>query len=281
MKKNFKEGIVFGSSGLIGSSLIKLEKKKFVYSSRKKIKLKKIKWTKFTTNSKKISRKNYLIGIFLCSPRYIKKNFKSKILNKELILLKKILEIYKFEKFIYLSSSTVYQANNPLGKIKKKCEIFLKKKSNLFKYLQIWRPYNLVGYNQITLSDHFHNKLFKIFFINRKKTYFFYGNKNDQRGYSDVDEFAQNLLFFLKKNKSFIKNFGNKNTIKINQIVNLYNKEYFRIYKKFFSAYFLNKKSNINSISNNNRLSIFSKKTNESVFKNYLKNMIKIYNIAK
>ena len=100
------------------------------------------------------------VGIFLISPRFVKKNFKTKIYEKEFFYLKKIFELYKFEKFIYLSSPTIYRKKHPIGHIKKKCEKFLIKNKKKFKNLQIWRPYNLVGEEKTNLSDHFHNFLF-------------------------------------------------------------------------------------------------------------------------
>ena len=120
LEKNFTT-IVFGATSLIGKSIIQSNPKKIVYISRKKIKKKNIKWFKFSINKKsKITKKMIKVGIFLISPRFVSKNFKRKIYKKKFFYLKKIFELYKFEKFIYLSSPTIYRKKHPIGHIKKK-----------------------------------------------------------------------------------------------------------------------------------------------------------------
>ena len=54
----------------------------------------------------------------------------------------------------------IYLKNHIIGKVKIACEKLLKK-SNI-KYLQIWRPFNLIGNYENQLSDHFHNLLINI-----------------------------------------------------------------------------------------------------------------------
>ena len=53
MESTAYQNIVFGASGLVGTSIIKFNKHKFIYTSRKKIKNKKIKWMKFALETKK------------------------------------------------------------------------------------------------------------------------------------------------------------------------------------------------------------------------------------
>ena len=69
---------------------------------------------------------------FLVSPRFVSKNFKRKIYEKEFFYLKKIFDLYRFEKFIYVSSPTIYQKKHPIGYVKKSVKNFLLKiKKNL------------------------------------------------------------------------------------------------------------------------------------------------------
>jgi len=281
MESTAYQNIVFGASGLVGTSIIKFNKHKFIYTSRKKIKNKKIKWMKFALDTKKISIKKINIGIFLSSPRYLKKNLTKKIFNQEFLLLKKVSKMFTFNKFIYISSSTIYNKKHPIGSTKRKCEAYLNKNSNLFKNLQIWRPYNLIGTNQKTFSDHFHNYLFKIFFIQQKVKYKFLGNKHDERGYSDVDEFSKILLSYMKKDESFTKNFGNKKSIKLFQILKIYNKEFYKIHNFYFQTEFNSKKPNKSLINKKSKNTIFSKKNNKLIFQNYLRNMIKMHILDK
>ena len=51
-----------------------------------------------------------------------------------------------------------------------------------------------MGEEKTNLSDHFHNFLFKKMFLQRKKGYLFSGCENDERGYSDVNNFTKLLL---------------------------------------------------------------------------------------
>ncbi len=278
-EENFK-AVVFGATSLLGKSIIKLKPKKFVYISRKKINQKKIQWIKFSLSKKKIiTKKKIQTGIFLISPRYISKNFKKKTYEKEYSLLKKIFYLYKFRKFIYISSPTIYQKNHPIGSVKKKCEKFLLKNSKKFENLQIWRPYNLVGIDHKNLSDHFHNLLFKKIFIQKKINHIFFGSKNDERGYSDVDNFIKEVLTQSNKNISFIKNYGNRTSIKMIEIIKIFNDEFCKIRGNYFQARFLKNKANKNIINNKSKNSIFVKDNNKILFKKYLRKMIKLHKI--
>tara|TARA_B100000401_G_scaffold327121_1_gene227111 strand:- start:492 stop:1337 length:846 start_codon:yes stop_codon:yes gene_type:complete len=279
LEKNFTT-IVFGATSLIGKSIIRSNPKKIVYISRKKIKKRNIKWFKFSINKKsKITKKRIKVGIFLISPRFVSKNFKRKIYEKEFFYLKKILDFYRFEKFIYLSSPTIYQKKHPIGYIKKKCEKFLIKNKKKFKNLQIWRPYNLVGEEKTNLSDHFHNFLFKKMFLQRKKGYLFSGCENDERGYSNVNNFTKLLLRKSNRNISFVKNYGNSKSIKINEIIKIYNYEYKKINQNYFHAQFRKKISNKNLINKKKNNCVLFREDNKIIFKRYLKRMIKLHKI--
>jgi hypothetical protein len=279
IEKKFKI-VVFGSTSLIGQSIIKLNPKNTVYTSRKKLNLNQNNWFKFSLNKKKkITLKKIKIGIFLISPRYLKKNFKKNIYEREYHILKKLLSLYNFEKFIYISSPTIYNKTNPIGLIKTRCENLLKKNKSKIKYLQIWRPFNLIGLDKIKLSDHFHNLLFKKMFILKNKHGFFYGCKNDERGYADLDTFTKNLLINSKKNINFVKDYGNTKSIKIIEILNIYKKIYFKITGHYFDAIFLKDKPYKNIINKKNINNFLLKNNNKQLFKNYLIKMIRLYKI--
>lgn len=194
-------------------------------------------------------------------------------------MLKKIFYLYKFKKFIYISSPTIYQKNHPIGSVKKKCEEFLIKNSKKFENLQIWRPYNLVGIDNKNLSDHFHNLLFKKIFVEKKMESIFFGCKDDERGYSDVDNFIRIVLSQSSKNISFVKNYGNKKGIKMIEIIKIFNDVFFKIRGNYFKAKFLKDKANKNIINKKNRNNIFSKDNNKILFRKYLRKMIKLHKI--
>ena len=84
-------------------------------------------------------------------------------------------------------------------------------------------------------------------FINKKKIFKFSGNLADKRGYSDVNAFTRTLYNFSKKNINFIKNYGNRDLLRISEIVDLYNLEYKKINRKKFITKFNSKRININS----------------------------------
>lgn len=271
--------IVFGSSGLVGLSLINHSSKgkiKFIYTSREKPNHTNIRWHHLDLN-KKISNFKYNqfnTGIFLSSPSYLKKNLKHNKFNRELYWLKKITDNFLFSKIVYISSSTIYYKKHPIGGVKKKCEKYLQKKKHLFDNVQIWRPFNLIGSNQKIITDHFHNLLFKKLFIEKKKKLNFKGNINDVRGYSDVNEFVKIMLREAKKEISFVRNFGNPKGIKLIELLKIFDKEYFKINNIHFKATFSSKHSNINLINKKLKNSFFSNKSSKMVIKNYLKSML-------
>ncbi len=261
--------IVFGSSGVIGLALYKLlkNKKKYLFFSYKKHK--NFNTFNLNKNLKKFNHQDIGTCFFLASPKFINRNL-NRDSSKEHEWLKNVISNLKIKKLIYISSPSVYYKKvHFVGKVKLKCENYIKKNKHKFDYFQIWRPYNLVGPNRY-LSDHFHNVALKIMFNNSKKKYNFKGSSNDQRGYSDVKDFAKVMFSYSKNDISFIKNFGNRNVVKISKVIDLYNIYYEKIYKSKFKANFLSKKNNVSKISNGKN-SVYTLKSSISVLNKYIK----------
>ncbi len=267
-----KYNIIIGSSGLVGTAFYKFFKKKknFIFFSRS------------GKNFKKLDLENKILNIpfkevdkcfFFSSPRIIKKNFTENNFKKEFLWLKKIIKNIKIKKLIYLSSSSVYyDKNHMIGSTKINCEKYILKNKRLFEYYQIWRPFNLISERYVN-SDHFHNFLFRIMFIKKKKSYVFTGNPSDERGYADVNHFVKLIYRFSSIPKSFIKNYGNKNLIKMSEIYKLFNKYYEKQNKKNFKIFFKSKYINVNSIKSKKN-NIYYNKKSLSLFRRYLINSI-------
>ena len=271
MNNNFKiENLVFGCSGVIGKELIKkLNFKKTIFTSQTKIE-KKYKWIK--NNLDKPDFKQFPKQVnniyFLASPYYLSKNIKNKKkITREIKWLKNIVKNIKCKKFIYLSSSSVYLNKHPVGDIKLKCENILKSKNNFT--TQIWRPFNIIGKPNKNLSDHFHNLLLKKIIINKKKIIYFNGHRDDERGYSSAKNLVDNIIFKSKKDQSFIVNYGNKNTIKVKEILKIFF-EIFKIKSKDFKIKFKGVNKNKNII-NNKILSIYSNERSKNIIRRYYK----------
>ena len=266
--------LVFGGSGLIGSSLKKKIKnhKNFIFISKNKKNF----WNfNLNNNINNFPFKNVNKCFFFASPRILNKNLKNEIFHQEFIWLKKVIQNIKIKKIIYLSSSSIYyDKKHIVGQNKKKCEKFILKNKKKFSNYQIWRPFNLVGSNYNS-SDHFYNILFKKMFIEKKNFYSFKGNINDRRGYSSADEFTTVILKYSKINKSFVKDFGNPKLVKISEIINLFNKKYFQLNKKYFEFEFLSNKRNSSKIKLNKN-NVYSKSDTISIFKNYLRNSLNV-----
>ena len=265
MKKN----IVFGFTGVVGQSFLKLTKNKrnYFFSSKNKSK-NNIKWN-LNKNLSNFPLKEVDTCYFFSSPRILKKNMKKEIFDKEYFWLNNLLENIKINKLVYLSSSSIYyNKNHVVGRVKNKCEKFILKNKKKFHNYQIWRPYNLIS-NSYTNSDHFHNFLFKKMFIEKKASFTFAGNENDMRGYTDVNDFTQLMYKYSKKNISFIKEYGNRNIIKLKNIVQLFNKDYIKLNNKYFKANFKNTKNNVFCIKLKKN-SIYSKKKSILVLNQYL-----------
>ena len=166
------------------------------------------------------------------SPRILKKILNKKFSLKEYLWLKNVISNIKINKIIYLSSSSVYYKNKHIiGNVKKKCERYILKNKNKFVNYQIWRPFNLIPSNYID-NDHFHNFLFKKMFKQKKLCTLLLVINLIKRIFF-CDDFSKLLLSFSKKNESFIKDYGNKNLVTIQEIINLFNKYYFKKNKKF------------------------------------------------
>lgn len=220
--KKFKN-IVFGSTSSIGIEISKkLKKNETLFTSRKKI-IKSNNWVRNDLNKKNFKHfPNKVDKIFFAaSPYYLKKNLKNKkknIYSNELMWLKNCLKNIKCNQIIYISSSSVYINNHPIGKIKLKCEKYIMKTKSL-KY-QIWRPYNIIGENiDDNLSDHFHNLLIKKILINKKKIITLAGNYSNKLGYSSAKKFADILVKKSIQNKNFVIDYRNNNKNKLGEII--------------------------------------------------------------
>ena len=264
--------IIFGASGLVGLSLKELlrNKKNYLYYSKNSKKFK-----KFNLDKKinKFPIKKINTCFFFATPRINKKNFKNNKFKDEFNWLKNVIVNLEIKKLVYLSSSSVYyNKNHTIGSVKKNCEKYIVRNKKKFTNYQIWRPFNLVGKSYVN-SDHFHNFLFKAMFIKNKKKFNFSGHLDDKRGYSDVNAFTQTLYKFSKKNISFIKNFGNKNLVRVSEIIDLYNSKYQKINRNKFIAKFKSKKISINSIASKKN-NIYYDKKSIFVLRKYLVNSL-------
>ena len=271
------KNLLFGSSGSLGSSIVKIilkkyKKKKFIYIARTKPLVSKGRWYKFDLNNNinKFKYKKLKRCIFLASPHYLKKNMKFQTFNKEYLWIKKIVKNFEIENLVYVSSPSIYLKNHFVGKIKYKIERFLIKNKSKFKTLQIWRPFNLININYKNYTDHFHNLLYRIMFIQKRTSFNFKGNRKDTRAYCDIDKFSNILLknAFLKK--SFIKNYGNLNSITIDDIIKIYNKYYYIKFKSLFVANFMSKKININVIKKNSKNNIYTYENSKNLIKKFI-----------
>ena len=152
------------------------------------------------------------------------------------------------------------------------CEKFILRNKQLFENFQIWRPFNLIG-NKFVNSDHFHNHLFKVMFLDKKKSYYFSGNQNDQRGYSSVNHFVKLVYKNSNLSKNFIRNYGNKDLVKVSEIYDLYNKYYKIINGKNFKILFKSKIANKNSVPLK-KSSIYFNEKSLILLRKYLKNSL-------
>ena len=265
-----KYNIVLGSSGLVGKAFYEYlgKNKKFIFFNRSGPKFRKF---DLEREISKFPFKEVDKCFFFASPRIKKKNFKNKNFKKEYLWLKKIIRNIKIKKIIYLSSSSVYyQKNHIIGSTKLNCEKLILKNKKIFKNYQIWRPFNLIG-NRYVSSDHFHNYLFKIMFLEKKKSHSFFGSSEDKRGYSHVNHFVRILHKYSNSSKNFVKNYGNKNLVKVSEIYDLFNKHYKKINGSDFKISFKSKKANENSVKLKKNCVYFNKKS-LVLLRKYLKN---------
>tara|TARA_Y100000741_G_C18249395_1_gene556721 strand:+ start:1006 stop:1833 length:828 start_codon:yes stop_codon:yes gene_type:complete len=274
--KNIKY-LVFGCSGSIGLQISKkINNKNTLFLSRTKPKNLNISnWKRFDLKKKitKLPEKVEKI-YFLASPYYVIKNFNKKKFYYEYIWLKKIINNVQTKSFIYFSSSSVYLKNHPLGHTKLLCEKLLL--NSKIEFIQIWRPFNIIGFpNYKNLSDHFHNLLIKNFIKQKKKSHEFLGSENDRRGYSTAKKFAEKVIGFSKKKTSFIYNYGNTDTINIKQIVLIFLKLFNKKYKKSIKVTFKNKRKNVNIVNTIKKIkTIKSNENSKNILKNYFVKLI-------
>ena len=264
--------LVFGCSGTIGSEFINVNKdKNILFFSRKKPKKLSKKYWRYLDLDKKIDVVPTVAEkiFFFSSPYYNSNNLKKKKFLKELNWLKKLTKKTKTKIFVYLSSSSVYLTNHTVGYAKLKCEKFLNKNSS-FNYLQIWRPFNLIGSESLNLSDHFHNILIKKFCLKSKRSHHFLGSEHDERGYSSAKKFCKFLISKSNSKKNFIYNYGNSNTIKVNQVANIFKKLFESKFKKKIELSFNSDLVNINTIKSNKIIKTFnSKEKSYNIIKKY------------
>jgi|TARA_B100001964_G_C14213858_1_gene591738 hypothetical protein len=276
---NYKT-LVFGCSGTIGLEFINVNKdKNILYYSRKKPKKISKKLWRYVDLNKKINNvpKRADKIFFFSSPHYKLDNLKKRNYLKELSWLKKIKNKTETKIFIYLSSSSVYLNNHPVGTAKLACEKYLINNSN-YDYLQIWRPYNLIGNENLNLSDHFHNVLIKKFCLERKKNYHFKGCSDDTRGYSSAIKFCKSLIDKSNLNKNFIYEYGNSNTIKVKQVANIFKKIFENKFKRKIKYSFNSNIKNNNTIKSNEVIkSLDTKESSYNIIKKYYLSKIKLY----
>tara|TARA_Y100000590_G_scaffold315979_1_gene357342 strand:+ start:56 stop:877 length:822 start_codon:yes stop_codon:yes gene_type:complete len=270
------KNLVFGSSGLVGNEFYKLnkDKQKYFFFSNKNSSFKKLNLDKKINLN--INQNEFVNIFFFASPRFLEKNNKEKIIFSEYIWLKKVINHFNINKLIFLSSPSIYYKKSIIGKIKKKCEKLILSRKKKINYYQIWRPYNLVGTNNY-LSDHFHNFAIKKIFIEKKKSFNFYGSEMDKRGYSSAAKFVKLLNNNSHKNCSFVINYGNKDLISTKKIIEIYSKINFKKYKRKFVARFQSKKANI-SVVNHRSNSIFNNEKSRILIK---KHIVRVLNEKK
>ena len=273
--------LVIGCSGTVGLDFFEVNKdKNILYCSRKKPPvIQKKNWHQINLDKKIVGLPKEVDKIFFfASPYYKVKNLRKKIFLKELNWLKKIKKKVKSRVFIYLSSSSVYINNHPVGSSKLICENYLNKNSKNT-YLQIWRPYNLIGDKNFNLSDHFHNILIKKFCIEKRKNHHFKGSAKDERGYSTAKKFSKLIINKSNLNKSFLYDYGNSKTIKIKQIAEIFKSIFEKNFKKKeINFTFNSNQKNINIIKSNKVIKSFDTKENSyNIIKKYYLSKMKYY----
>ncbi|MDB9937284.1 NAD-dependent epimerase/dehydratase family protein [Candidatus Pelagibacter sp.] len=245
----YYKNLIFGSSGVIGSEFInKLDIKNSLFTSRKKPNThKEIIWKEIDLDKNHLNKlpKNVETIFFFASPYYTDKNLKIKdCFKKEFFWVKKIIKNIKCKKFVFTSSSSIYSINHQIGTYKKKIEKELS--SSKIEFIQIWRPFSLIGFNSHALSDHFHNVLIKNVVKKKKNKINFQGSINDERGYSSVVKFCDEVYKKQKINKSFVYNYRNRNLVKLKKIIEIFKLVLKKNRLKSFTYKFKNLKTNKN-----------------------------------
>jgi len=119
-------------------------------------------------------------------------------------------------------------------------------------------------------TDHIHNILYREIFEKKKNIVKLNISAKEERGYSDVNDFVKILYAKSKKNMSFLKNYGNKDTIDFLRISNIYTYSYYKIFRKRTKVIFKSNIKKIVSINSVKKNVIFFKKKSFSVLKKYL-----------
>ena len=274
------KNLVFGSSGIIGKTLINLlNSKETLCTSRKKPEIiKNINWKKIDLDKDNLKKlpKYVKIIYFLASPYYLEKNLKKKnYFKKELAWIKKIIKNINCEKLVFMSSSSIYSKNHQIGFYKKQIENELN--NSTIKTVQIWRPFNIVGYTKNSLSDHFQNILIKQIYVKGRKKITLKGSMNDKRGYSSVIKFCKEVIKNSKYNKSFVYNYRNKNILKIKKVIEIFQNVLKQNKKTSFNYRFKNLKTNKNySYKKLDKVkTIFSREKSDEVLYNYFNEIIR------
>ena len=112
-------------------------------------------------------------------------------------------------------------------------------------------------------------------FLDKRKGYLFNGHSKDKRGYCSVKIFAKNLIKYSKKNINFSYSYGNKNSVNIYEIADIFNRRFYKLNKKYFNVKFKNKIPNKNLINAKSNKSIVTKENNKKLFNTFLNLMLK------
>ena len=96
------------------------------------------------------------------------------------------------------------------------------------------------------------------------------------RGDIVVLKFLQKILLkYSKKNINFSYSYGNKNSVNIYEIADIFNRRFYKLNKKYFNVKFKNKIPNKNLINTKSNKSILTKENNKKIiqyiFKSYVK----------
>ena len=133
----------------------------------------------------------------------------------------------------------------------------MKKNSNS-KYLQIWRPFNIIS-NQFSknLSDHFHNILIKEF-IHKKKNFIILWIRKRYKSIFISQKFCKTIYKKSNLKQNFLYDYGNSNSLTVNKILDIFQKSFNKKIKYKFNSV----KKNVNIISRNREINFINTKEN-------------------
>ena len=137
----------------------------------------------------------------------------------------------------------------------------MKKNSNS-KYLQIWRPFNIIS-NQFSknLSDHFHNILIKEFVHKKKNFINFMDQKKTQELTHQRINFCKTIYKKSNLKQSFLYDYGNSNSLTVNKILDIFQKSFNKKVKYKFNSV----KKNVNIISRRKKSNFINTKENSAI----------------